>query len=202
MVCCAIVKEKISFGPTTNNLGVSPLKNPPAPSFLTSFRSIEMPDSGESKGLFWILVLITSNGCATVMEAIAPADDDIASCAQVAACPSSPTPISDLAAAFPPKRANDPGAFLAAVQPAPRYRLNPSFAKISNTPRPRSCSGAVCAFTFSASSGNRNTSPTPIMLPDTAAIIVLPCCRPNRSSNCAPYDAASRSRRTGWPPNL
>ena len=59
----------------------------------------------------WLLTFITSNGCATEIEATAPADDAIAFCAQVACCPSSPTPMNVFAAAFPPKRANEPGAF-------------------------------------------------------------------------------------------
>jgi hypothetical protein len=45
------------------------------------------------------------------MDAIAPAEEDKASCVQVALCPSSPTPMKDFAAAFPPNNAKDPGAF-------------------------------------------------------------------------------------------
>jgi hypothetical protein len=154
----------MSFGPTTISFGVSPLKKPPTPSFFTNLVSIDTPDSGESNGLLWILVLITSKGWATVIEEMAPAEDAIASCVQVACCPSSPTCIHDLAAALPPKRAKEPGAFLAAVQPAPLYMPNPSCLKKTITPRPYSCSGEVCAFTFSASKGKRKISPIPIKL--------------------------------------
>jgi hypothetical protein len=44
------------------------------------------------------------------MDATAPAEEDRASCVQVALCPSS-IPMKDFAAAFPPNKANDPGAF-------------------------------------------------------------------------------------------
>jgi hypothetical protein len=51
------VNENTSFGPTTNNFGVKPLKNPPIPSFLMRFFTIEAPLSGELNGRFWIRVL-------------------------------------------------------------------------------------------------------------------------------------------------
>lgn len=57
------MKEKISFGPTTMSLGVNPLKNPPIPSFLINFASMDSPDSGELNGLFWILVYQNDVDC-------------------------------------------------------------------------------------------------------------------------------------------
>mmetsp|Transcript_17546 Transcript_17546/g.22101 ORF Transcript_17546/g.22101 Transcript_17546/m.22101 type:complete len:118 (+) Transcript_17546:34-387(+) len=84
IICCATVKEKINFGPTTKSFGVKPLKNAPNPSFLTKFLKIVTPLSGLSKGLFWILVLTTSKGAATVIEAVAPATLAIVSWKKVA----------------------------------------------------------------------------------------------------------------------
>lgn len=55
-----------------NNFGVKPLKKAVIPSFLAIFFKIVKPDSGFSKFLFWILVLITSNGALTIKEAEAP----------------------------------------------------------------------------------------------------------------------------------
>ena len=139
IVCCAIVKEKMSLGPTTISFGVNPLKRPPNPSFFNNLVRIETPDSGESKGLFCIrvwnhnsyrvkinvlkfiwgkncycdLTLITSNGWAMLMEATAPAEDARAFCAHVACWPSPPTPMNVFAAELPPNRAKEPGAFYA-----------------------------------------------------------------------------------------
>lgn len=62
------------------------------------------------------------------------------------------------------RTANDPGAFLAAVQPAPRYRPMPSSATILNTPRPRNASGFVCRLILRTSRGKRTISPIPMML--------------------------------------
>mmetsp|Transcript_20289 Transcript_20289/g.30570 ORF Transcript_20289/g.30570 Transcript_20289/m.30570 type:complete len:80 (+) Transcript_20289:105-344(+) len=79
MRCCAIVKEKINFGPTTRSFGVNPLNNPPKPSFWINLLKIVKPPSGESKGRFWILVFTTSKGCATEIDAVAPMQLAIAS---------------------------------------------------------------------------------------------------------------------------
>lgn len=68
----AKAKENTSFGPVVNNLGVKPLKKEVIPSFLAMFFKIVKPDSGLSKFLFWILVLMTSNGAETIKEAEAP----------------------------------------------------------------------------------------------------------------------------------
>lgn len=62
------------------------------------------------------------------------------------------------------RTANDPGAFLAAVQPAPLYNPMPSSATIRNTPRPRNASGFVCRLILRTSRGNKTISPTPIIL--------------------------------------
>lgn len=53
--------------------GVNPLKNAPTPSCLTISRMMVIPPTCELKLAFWIRVLTTSNGEATVMEATAPA---------------------------------------------------------------------------------------------------------------------------------
>ena len=62
------------------------------------------------------------------------------------------------------RTANDPGAFLAAVHPAPRYSPIPSSATILKTPRPLNASGFVCRLIFKTSRGNRMISPMPIIL--------------------------------------
>lgn len=60
--------------------------------------------------------------------------------------------------------ANDPGAFLAAVQPQPLYRPNPSSLMIFRMPRPRKASGFVCRLILRTSRGNRMISPMPMRL--------------------------------------
>jgi hypothetical protein len=60
--------------------------------------------------------------------------------------------------------ANDPGAFLAAVQPHPLYKPKPSSLTILSTPRPRNASGFVCRLILRTSSGRRTISPIPIKL--------------------------------------
>lgn len=62
------------------------------------------------------------------------------------------------------RTAKDPGAFLAAVQPAPLYNPIPSSATILNTPRPLNDSGLVCRLILRTSRGNKTISPTPMML--------------------------------------
>lgn len=53
--------------------GVKPLKKAPIPSVLTISRIMVIPPTCELKLAFWIRVLTTSNGEATVIEATAPA---------------------------------------------------------------------------------------------------------------------------------
>jgi hypothetical protein len=60
--------------------------------------------------------------------------------------------------------AKEPGAFLAAVQPQPRYNPNPSSATILKTPLPRNASGFVCRLIFNTSRGSNTISPIPIRL--------------------------------------
>jgi hypothetical protein len=78
-------KEKTSLGPVISNLGVRPLKKEVAPSFLIMLDTIRNPLSGFSKFLFWIRVLMTSNGAETTRDAVAPAIDAMKFCPQVAA---------------------------------------------------------------------------------------------------------------------
>lgn len=72
MRVCAIANENTNFGPVVNNFGVNPLKNDVIPSFLNISLTIVTPVSLESKFLFWIRVLITSNGAEMTNEAQAP----------------------------------------------------------------------------------------------------------------------------------
>lgn len=60
--------------------------------------------------------------------------------------------------------AKEPGAFLAAVHPQPRYRPKPSSPIILNRPRPLKASGFVCRLILSTSRGSRTISPIPIKL--------------------------------------
>lgn len=62
------------------------------------------------------------------------------------------------------RTAKDPGAFLAAVHPAPRYSPIPSSATILKTPRPLNASGFVCRLIFRTSKGSRIISPMPMIL--------------------------------------
>lgn len=81
---CAKAKEKTNLGPVVNNFGVKPLKNDVIPSFLAMFFKMVKPDSGLSKFLFWIRVLITSKGAETTKEAEAPKMEVTKFCVQVA----------------------------------------------------------------------------------------------------------------------
>lgn len=54
-------------------LGVRPLKNEVIPSLATISRIMAAPPTLEPKLAFWIRVLTTSRGAATVIEATAPA---------------------------------------------------------------------------------------------------------------------------------
>lgn len=69
---CASAKEKTNLGPVVNSFGVRPLKKAVKPSFFKVFLTILKPLSGLSKFLFWILVLMTSNGAETIRDAEAP----------------------------------------------------------------------------------------------------------------------------------
>lgn len=60
--------------------------------------------------------------------------------------------------------AKEPGAFLAAVQPQPRYNPKPSSPIILRTPRPRKASGLVWRLILRTSRGSRTISPIPIKL--------------------------------------
>jgi hypothetical protein len=60
------------------------LKNAPAPSFFTSSRTTVKPGTLLSKLAFWMRVLTTSSGAATVMDATAPAMEAMKFCVQVA----------------------------------------------------------------------------------------------------------------------
>ena len=84
------------------------------------------------------------------------------------------------------RTANEPGAFLAAVQPAPRYKPMPSSATILKTPRPLKVSGFVCRLIFSTSRGKRTISPIPMMLPAVACMMALPLPLPKVASNWLP----------------
>lgn len=64
-------------------LGVKPLKNAPTPSVLTISLMMVIPPTCELKLAFWIRVLTTSNGEATVMEATAPAIEATKSASQL-----------------------------------------------------------------------------------------------------------------------
>lgn len=55
--------------------GVKPLKKAPIPSVLIISLMIAAPPTFELKLAFWIRVLTTSRGAATVMDATAPATD-------------------------------------------------------------------------------------------------------------------------------
>lgn len=81
---CASQKLKTNFGPVINIFGVNPLKKLVIPSFFIMFEIILNPDSGFSKFLFWILVLITSSGADTISEAEAPATEATKFCPHVA----------------------------------------------------------------------------------------------------------------------
>jgi hypothetical protein len=101
--------------------------------------------------------------------------------------------------------ANDPGAFLAAVQPQPLYNPNPSSLTIRTTPRPRKASGFVCRLILSTSRGRRTISPMPIKLegyvsyrkpefrlditdlPANECIIAFPVLGPKVSSKNLPW---------------
>lgn len=72
----ANANENTNFGPVVNNLGVKPLKKAVKPSFFKVFLMIVSPLSGLSKFLFWILVLMTSNGAETIKDAEAPTMDE------------------------------------------------------------------------------------------------------------------------------
>ena len=69
----ARVKEKTSLGAVTSTLGVRPLKNAVKPSCLIMSRIIVTPPTLDSKLAFWIRVLTTSSGAATVILAMLPA---------------------------------------------------------------------------------------------------------------------------------
>lgn len=86
--------------------------------------------------------------------------------------------------------AKDPGAFLAAVHPAPRYRPMPSSATMRKTPRPRKASGFVCRLIFKTSRGSRMISPMPIRLPAVACMMALPVPLPKALSNSVPWCCA------------
>jgi hypothetical protein len=58
-----------------HTFGVNPLKNDPTPSCLIISLMMVMPPTCELKLAFWIRVLTTSSGAATVMEATAPPID-------------------------------------------------------------------------------------------------------------------------------
>lgn len=60
--------------------------------------------------------------------------------------------------------ANDPGAFLAAVHPAPLYKPIPSSRTIATTPRPRNAAGFVWRLILRTSRGRSTISPIPITL--------------------------------------
>ena len=69
---CASVNENTSFGPVTSTLGVRPLKKAEKPSFLIMSRMIATPPTFDSKFAFWMRVLTTSSGAATVILAMLP----------------------------------------------------------------------------------------------------------------------------------
>ena len=81
---CANQKLNTSFGPVISSFGVKPLKKLVNPSFRAMFDTILKPDSGFSKFLFWILVLMTSKGAETRREAVAPAIEATKFCNQLA----------------------------------------------------------------------------------------------------------------------
>ena len=70
--------------------------------------------------------------------------------------------------------ANEPGAFLAAVQPHPLYKPKPSSATIRKTPRPRKASGFVWRLILRTSRGRRTISPIPIKLTHVRFSIFTP----------------------------
>ncbi|KAH3673845.1 hypothetical protein OGATHE_001825 [Ogataea polymorpha] len=87
-----------------------------------------------------------------------------------------------LANADPPNKANEPGAFLAAVHPHPLYKPSPSSCKILKKPLPLKASGFVCLLIFSTSRGSRIISPIPIRDPAVADSSALPVLAPKASS--------------------
>merc|ERR1719219_2345867 len=123
------------------------------------------PLLGSSKALFCILVFITSNGEDTQIDVVPPTIEAHVICRPDESFgPCVPNTLVYMKL-FAPKRANDPGIFLAAVQFQPRYNAVPSLLNISKTPRPLRTSGFVCALIFNTSNGKRMISPKPIKLP-------------------------------------
>ena len=72
------------MGPTTRIFGVRPLKRALTPSVLIRSLNTVMPETFVSKLAFWMRVLMTSRGAATVMEATAPETEARKFCVQVA----------------------------------------------------------------------------------------------------------------------
>jgi hypothetical protein len=88
------------------------------------------------------------------------------------------------------RTAKEPGAFLAAVQPHPRYSPKPSSLTILKTPRPRKASGFVCLLIFRTSRGRRTISPIPMIL-ETKKV--------SRYQNYSPSKLTFQQRRTSLP---
>lgn len=72
---CANQKLNTSLGPVMSSFGVNPLKKLVIPSLRSMLPTMRNPDSGFSKFLFWILVLMTSRGAETIRDADAPQID-------------------------------------------------------------------------------------------------------------------------------
>lgn len=77
-------ERRRSSSRTEHTFGVRPLNRPPMPSLRTSSRKTTRPWTRVSKFAFWMRVLMTSSGAATVMLATAPAIEATKFWAQVA----------------------------------------------------------------------------------------------------------------------